>query len=95
MALTFQYLVEASSGAVEIAGSGIRAYDVLTYRREGDAPEEIAEAYALPLAAVYEALAYATEHPAEMTTLREREARDLQEIMDTVPTEVRGGPAVP
>lgn len=93
MTISFRHLRQGSSGSIEIAGSGIRAYDVLNYRREGDSPEEIAEAYSLPLAAVYEALAYACEHAEEMESIRTRDEQAYQKIMAGVPTELRdGGP---
>lgn len=90
MAIAFQHLVyDEKKGVTKIAGRRIRVYDVLGYTHEGCSPAEIAEDYRLPLAAVYEALAYAEEHPEEMAALRAREDAAYERIMDQVPPELR------
>ncbi|MHB8618709.1 MAG: DUF433 domain-containing protein [Chloroflexota bacterium] len=59
MAIAFQYLTyDEKKDVTRIAGHRIRVYDVAGYIREGYTPRGIAEDYRLPLAAVYEALAY-------------------------------------
>ncbi|MFI5267714.1 MAG: DUF433 domain-containing protein [Chloroflexota bacterium] len=88
MAISFHYLAQNAKGTV-IAGRRIRVYDVLGYMHEGNAPEYIAENYNVPLAAVYEALAYAEEHPEEMTAISTREDTAYERILATVPPELR------
>jgi len=89
MAIAFKYLARAMTGAIEIVGRGIRAYDVLGYVSEGDTPQDIADNYELPLAAVYEALAYAEENSDEMAALRDREDKAYSAVMATMPVELR------
>jgi uncharacterized protein (DUF433 family) len=85
MAIAFQHLVhDEKNGVTKIAGRRIRVYDVLGYTHEGYTPGEIAEDYHLPLAAVYEALAYAEEHAEEMDELRAREDAAYERIMNQV-----------
>ena len=89
MAIAFQHLTRNDKGVTTIAGRRIRVHDVLGYTHEGNTPTYIAENYDLPLAAVYEALAYAEEHPDEMATLRVREDAAYEEIMAQSPPELR------
>ncbi|HEX6511644.1 MAG TPA: DUF433 domain-containing protein [Chloroflexota bacterium] len=70
MEFRFKYL-ERRYGVTKIAGGGLCVFNVLGSYTSGDKPEEIAQAFELPLAAVFEALAYAAEHPQEMDALRE------------------------
>jgi len=72
-----------------VVGRRIRVYDVLGYTHEGNSPGEIAEDYDLALAAVYEALAYAEEHPDEMAAIRAREDAAEQEVLALVPAHLR------
>jgi len=43
-------------------------------------PEDIAREYHLPLGAVYEALAYASDHPDEIARLRQTEDQVLERL---------------
>jgi uncharacterized protein (DUF433 family) len=95
MAITFQHLVKKSNGTIEIAGRGVRVYTVLGLRQSGDTPEEIADAYALPIGAVYEALSYAADHPDEMETIRQAEASIERELLSRTPDELRHGIDIP
>ncbi len=54
----------------EITGTGIRVFDILGLYEAGDTPEGMAEGYGIPLSSVFEALAYAHDHPEEMAALR-------------------------
>jgi uncharacterized protein (DUF433 family) len=69
MTLTFQYLAPKASGDMAIAGRGLRVYTILGEYEMGMSAESIAENAEIPLAAVYEALAYAAEHPEEMEAI--------------------------
>ncbi|HUG22311.1 DUF433 domain-containing protein, partial [Piscinibacter sp.] len=69
MTIAFRHLVKKPNGDTEIGQTGIRVYTILDCHRSGEAPEEIAGAYDIPLAAVYEALAYAEENPDEMEAI--------------------------
>jgi uncharacterized protein (DUF433 family) len=94
MAITFRHL-EDRKGTMCIAGSRLRVYTIQGLRRSGDTPEEIAQDYRIPLGAVYEALAYAADHPDEMDEIRKAEDQTVQEILDTVPEELRRGADLP
>ena len=89
MAIAFQHLVQMPNGDTEIAGRGVRVYTVLGLRESGDTPEEIAEAYDLSLGAVYEALAYAADHLAEMEAIRGADDEVRRDILMKVPEEIR------
>ena len=89
MTLTFSYLTAASNGDTEISGSGLRVYTVLNLYETGDSAEYIADAYGVPIAAVYEALAYAAEHPAEMEAIRRADRAAEKQTLDQVPEPVR------
>jgi uncharacterized protein (DUF433 family) len=95
VAIAFQHLAKMPNGATEIAGRGIRVYTLLCLHEMGDSPEEIADAYELPLGAVYEALAYASDHPAEMDAIRQAEAAIEREILMALPEELRRGVDIP
>jgi len=91
MDLAYKHLVKKPTGTTEIAGRGIRVYAILGLKESGDTPDEIAEDYKLPLGAVYEALAYAADHPAEMEAIREVEAAIEREWTMSLPEELRRG----
>ncbi len=95
MAITFQHLAVDSRGDVEIAGTGVRAYDVLARIKVGDGPQELAEAYRLPLTAIYEALAYATAHPDEMEAIRQANEAAQRRALHQMPEQVRDRPHLP
>ncbi len=95
MAIAFQYLVRIPNGDTEIVGSGVRVYTILGLRESGDTPEVIAKAYGLPLAAVYEALAYAEEHPEEMAEIRQAETAIERDYWMSQPEELRRGIHIP
>ena len=95
MALTYKHLVQKRKGATEIAGRGVRVYTILGLRESGDTPEVIAEAYRLPLGAVYEALAYAANHPEEMEAIRQAELAVQREVFTAMPAELRRGIDIP
>ena len=82
MAIQFQHL-EQAQGVTRLAGHRIRVLDVDNSRLSGLSPEEIATEYRLPLGAVYEALAYATDHPEEISHVRETEEQILNTLRTT------------
>ena len=79
------------NGTTEIARRGIRVYGIMWMHKLGDTPEVIAEEYELPIAAVYEALAYATEHPDEMDEIQRVETALEREYLMALPEEIRRG----
>jgi len=83
------------NGDTEIESTGVRVYTVLGLRQSGDTPEEIADAYRLPLGAVYEALAYAADHPEEMAAIRQAEAKMERDWLMGLPEELRRGIDLP
>jgi uncharacterized protein (DUF433 family) len=89
MTLAYKHLRSMPNGDTEIVDRGVRVYTILGLRQSGDTPEVIAEAYHLPLGAVYEALAYAADHPEEMDAIRAEEASIQREILMGMPEEIR------
>ena len=89
MAIAFRHLGRSPKGVVEVAGRRIRVYDILGYTRVGQTPLEIAEDYRLPLAAVYEALAYAEDHANEMAAIAAREDAAHERALARVPADLR------
>ena len=89
MALAYKHLIQKPNGATEIAGRGVRVYTILGLSESGDSPVVIAKEYRLPLGAVYEALAYAADHPDEMETIREAELAVQRKILMAIPEELR------
>lgn len=69
------------NGDTEVAGKGIRVYTLLCNHKSGDSIEELASDFDLPLGVVYEALAYAANHPEEMNEIRAIEAEIERELM--------------
>jgi len=64
--VTFQYVLRAPDDDAKIVGTGIRVHTIQVAYAMGEPAEYIAEQRDLPVAAVFEALAYAEEHPEEM-----------------------------
>ena len=89
MTLAFKHLVTASNGDTEIAGTGLRVYTVLGLYETGDSAEYIADEYDAPLAAVYECLAYAADHPEEMEAVRRGDEEAEQQILSGLPSQLR------
>ena len=95
MDLAYKHLVQKPNGSTEVAGRGVRVYTILGLRKSGDTPEEIADDYDLPLGAVYEALAYAADHPDEMGAIGQAELAVQRDILSRIPTELRRGIDIP
>ena len=89
MAIAFKHLVKAPNGETRIAGRRLTAYDVMCQYELGRTPEDIAEGYDLSLAAVYEALAYAFDHPDEMERIRQEDEAAHQRVIDQLPQHLR------
>ena len=70
-------------------------YTILGLKTSGDAPEEIADDYGLPLGAIYEALAYASDHPEEMEAIRHAELAVQRKVLLAIPEELRHGIDIP
>ncbi len=95
MAIAFTHLMRMPNGDTEIGRTGIRVYTIQGLRESGDTPEEIAAAYKLPLGAVYEALAYAIDHPEEMDAVARADDAVRREILLSIPEELRRGIDIP
>ena len=89
MSLAYKHLVQMPNGTTEVARRGVRVYTILGLRESGDTPEEIAEDFSLPLGTVYEALAYAADHPDEMEAIRQAEAAIERAWTMALPEELR------
>lgn len=72
MTISYRYLAPKSgSDVMAIAGRGLRVYTLFSAYEMGEAAaESLAKDRDLPLAAVFEALAYAYDHPDEMAKIR-------------------------
>src|SRR5438552_2798546 len=89
MAIMYEHLVVASDGDTEIAGRGLRVYTVLGLYEMGDSAERIADGYDLPVAAVFEALAYAANHPDEMDAIRRADEAADERLLNELPEQLR------
>lgn len=89
MSLSFKHLVKAAGDDAKIAGTGVRVYTLLAAYEIGEAPEYIAEQRDLPLAAVFEALAYAAEHPEEMEAVRREDEAAERRVIAHLPKGLR------
>lgn len=82
MALTYRHIVKKANGDTAVAGGRIRVYTLfMNHQFGGDSPEDLASDYDLPLGAVYEALAYAADHPEEMEALRTANEEAGREVL--------------
>jgi|SRR5579862_5441850 len=90
MAITYRHL-EQRDGTTYLAGTRIRVYNIMTMHQEGDTPVRLAQGYHLPVAAVYEALAYAADHPEEMEAIRREEHELTVRHMKKLPKEIVQG----
>lgn len=95
MAIAFRHLVRMPNGDTEIESTGVRVYTVLGLRQSGDTPEEIADAYRLPLGAVYEALAFAADKPEEMEAIRQAETEIERDWLTGLAEELRRSIDIP
>lgn len=93
MAIAFAHLVESADGETRIAGRRLTVYDVLCRHQSGEDAPAIADRLDLPLAAVYEALAYALDHPDEMARLREADEAAHQHALAGAPADAGRGTA--
>jgi len=89
MAIAFQHLVKKPDGVTEIAATGIRVCTLASLYDVGETPEQIAENYSLPLAAVLEALAYAADHPDEIDATNRADMAVEQSVIDLMPEPFR------
>src|SRR5688572_5247734 len=89
MTTLFQHLAPGANGDTEITGSGLRVYTVLSLYEVGQSAEYIADAYDVPIAAVFEALAYAAEHSDEMETIRRADDEVDERTLNQLPERLR------
>ena len=88
MAIAFKHLTKRADGRTHIVGRRLTPYDMLCQYELGDEPETLAGEYNLSLAEVYEALAYAFDHPDEIAAMRE-DNRAAARNLDHVPEHMR------
>ncbi|MPZ16035.1 MAG: hypothetical protein GEU73_16710 [Chloroflexi bacterium] len=72
-----------------IAGTSVRVYTLQCAYEMGESAEYIAENRGLPLPAVFEALAFAYEHPGEMDEIRRRNDEAQQYSLSLLPVNLR------
>ncbi|MBM2812101.1 MAG: hypothetical protein HW416_2860 [Chloroflexi bacterium] len=89
MTLAFQYLATDPNGDTEIAGHGLRVYTVLGEYEMGMSAEAIADEADIPVAAVYEALAYAAENSDEMAAIAQADDAAYVGWMNGLPGPLR------
>ena len=89
MAIAFAHLVESADGETRLAGRRITVYDIFCRHELGEDAPTIADQFDLPLAAVYEALAFALEHPDEMARLRDADEAARRHARAGAPADVR------
>ena len=89
MAIAFKHLTKRADGRTHIVGHRLTPYDMLCQYELGDEPEPLAEEYNLSLAEVYEALAYAFDHPDEMASIRKYNRAAARESLEYVPEHLR------
>lgn len=89
MTLTFQYLWDGPNGDTAIAGSGLRVYTIFGEYEMGRSAEDIADGHEIAIAAVYEALAYAAEHPEEMEAISRADDEADQRMTARLPEHLR------
>lgn len=89
MTLAFKHLITASNGATEIAGTGLCVYTVLGLYEMGESAEYIADEYGVPLAAVFECLAYAADHPEEMEAIHQADEAVERQMIAGLPEHLR------
>jgi uncharacterized protein (DUF433 family) len=89
MTLTYKHLWTGPNGDTAIDGTGLRVYTLATAYAMGESAEYIAAERDLPLAAVFEALAYAEEHPEEMVAIREADEAARRWHLSTLRDDLR------
>src|SRR5438105_3353417 len=89
MVIAFKHLAKRSDGRTQIVGRRLTPYDMLCQHELGDTPETLSNEYDLSLAEVYEALAYAFDHPDEMAAIREDNRAAARESLKYVPEPLR------
>ena len=89
MTLAFQHLATGARGDTEIVGTGLRVYTVLGLYEMGESVESISEQYDVPVAAVYEALAYAADHADEMEVIGRADEAAEQRYLARLPKNLR------
>jgi uncharacterized protein (DUF433 family) len=75
MTLAFKYLAPGEHGDIEIVRTGVGVHNIFFQHELGETPGQLVEGFRVPLAAVYEALAYAAEHPSELEAIRQANAK--------------------
>jgi uncharacterized protein (DUF433 family) len=85
MTSSYQHLDKKLNGRMRIVGTRLYVSTILGYYEMGYSPEYMAENGDVPLAAVFEALAYAYDHPEEMEAFRQEEVAAQQLSLDYIP----------
>jgi hypothetical protein len=88
MAIIFQHLVKAANRDTVVDGTSL-VYTIQGLSDLGETLGYIAERPDLPLAVVYEALAYAAEHPDEMESIRKADDAAALQALSELPEPLR------
>ncbi|HLG72406.1 MAG TPA: DUF433 domain-containing protein [Chloroflexota bacterium] len=90
MSLAFKYLAPDEHGDIEIAGTGVGAYDVFGQRKFCERVEDLVESFpTCSLAAIYEAMAYALEHPDEMEAIDQANMAVQEQVLKEARERIR------
>ena len=89
MAIAFKYLAPGEHGEIEIAKTGVGVNNIFFQHQLGETPEELVEGFRIPLAAVYEALAYAAEHREEMEAIRRADEEVGERVLKAAREKIR------
>ena len=89
MAIAFKHITKRADGRTHIVGRRLTPYDLFCQYELGMDPDKLATEYDLSMAEVYEALAYAFDHPDEMSALREYNRQASDESLLFVPEHLR------
>lgn len=95
MAISFKFLAPGEHDDIEIAKTGVGVHNIFFQHESGETPEQLVEGFRIPLAAVYEALAYAAEHPEEMEAIRRANAEIGDRVLNEAQEKIRNRRALP
>lgn len=96
MAIAFKYLAPDEHGDIEIAGTGVRAYDVFSQSKFSERVEDLVESFpTCSLAAIHEAMAYGLEHPDEMEAIDQANMAAGEQVLKEAQERIRNRLALP
>jgi uncharacterized protein (DUF433 family) len=89
MTMSYKHLATGHNSHTVIAGTGLRVYTIFGLYEMGDSAERIADGYNVPIAAVFEALAYAADRPDEMDAIRQADEAVDERLLNELPEHLR------